>query len=39
MRKILIIGGGYAGFYAAWKLERSCDGDRPKSPWSTHGRT
>ncbi|HEY3466552.1 MAG TPA: FAD-dependent oxidoreductase, partial [Amycolatopsis sp.] len=22
MRKILIIGGGYAGFYAAWKLEK-----------------
>ncbi|MDT3441854.1 FAD-dependent oxidoreductase [Pseudofrankia sp. BMG5.37] len=22
MRRILIVGGGYAGFYAAWKLER-----------------
>ncbi|MET7995713.1 FAD-dependent oxidoreductase [Amycolatopsis sp. NPDC005232] len=22
MRKILIVGGGYAGFYAAWKLEK-----------------
>ncbi|MBO0813289.1 MAG: FAD-dependent oxidoreductase, partial [Microlunatus sp.] len=22
MRKILIVGGGYAGFYAAWRLER-----------------
>jgi NADH:ubiquinone reductase (H+-translocating) len=22
MKKILIVGGGYAGFYAAWKLER-----------------
>ena len=23
MRDILVVGGGYAGFYAAWKLERS----------------
>src|SRR5689334_4226441 len=22
MRKILIVGGGYAGFYTAWKLEK-----------------
>lgn len=22
MRRILIVGGGYAGFYAAWKLEK-----------------
>ena len=22
MRKILIVGGGYAGFYAAWQLEK-----------------
>jgi cation diffusion facilitator CzcD-associated flavoprotein CzcO len=30
MHKILIVGGGYAGFYTAWKLERSCVGARPK---------
>jgi len=22
MKRILIVGGGYAGFYAAWKLEK-----------------
>lgn len=22
MRRILIVGGGYAGFYAAWRLEK-----------------
>jgi protoporphyrinogen oxidase len=26
MRRILIVGGGYAGFYTAWKLEKSFDG-------------
>jgi NADH dehydrogenase FAD-containing subunit len=31
MRKIVIVGGGYAGFYPAWKLERSSAGARPRS--------
>ena len=26
MRRILIVGGGYAGFYAAWKLEKKLRG-------------
>ncbi len=37
--KILIVGGGYAGFYTAWKLEKHLRKGEPTSPWSTRCRT
>ncbi|ALG11822.1 NADH dehydrogenase [Kibdelosporangium phytohabitans] len=30
MRKILVVGGGYAGFYAAWKLEKKLREDEAR---------
>ena len=39
MRRILIVGGGYAGFYAAWELEKKLRRARPRSPSSIRGLT
>ncbi|MBB5790307.1 NADH dehydrogenase FAD-containing subunit [Jiangella mangrovi] len=39
LRRILIIGGGYAGFYTAWKLEKKLRTDEASVRSSTRGPT
>ncbi len=34
-----LVGGGYAGFYTAWKLEKHLRQVKPRSPWWTRCRT
>lgn len=39
MVKVLVVGGGYAGFYTAWGLERRLKPQEAEVTWSTRGRT
>ena len=39
MRTILMVGGGYAGFYTAWKLEKKLPPCEAESSSSTPGPT